>query len=54
MRSTITTIEELRRLGQKRVPKMFYDYVDSGAWSGATYAANEADFQRIKLRQRVG
>jgi L-lactate dehydrogenase (cytochrome) len=53
MRSTITTIEELRRLGQKRVPKMFYDYVDSGAWTGATYAANEADFQRIKLRQRV-
>ena len=53
MNQTITTIEELRLLGRQRVPKMFYDYVDSGAWTGATYAANEADFQRIKLRQRV-
>ena len=53
MTSPITTIEELRQLGRKRVPKMFYDYVDSGAWTGATYAANEADFNRIKLRQRV-
>jgi L-lactate dehydrogenase (cytochrome) len=32
---------------------MFYDYVDSGAWTGSTYEANETDFGRIKLRQRV-
>jgi L-lactate dehydrogenase (cytochrome) len=49
----ITTIEELRVLAKKRVPRMFYDYVDSGAWTGSTYEANEADFKRIKLRQRV-
>lgn len=49
----ITTIEELRALAKKRVPRMFYDYADSGAWTGSSYAANEADFKRIKLRQRV-
>jgi len=53
MPQPINTIEELRILAKKRVPKMFYDYVDSGAWTGSTYEANEADFKRIKLRQRV-
>ena len=53
MSQPITTIEELRTLAKKRVPRMFYDYVDSGAWTGSTYEANEADFKRIKLRQRV-
>jgi L-lactate dehydrogenase (cytochrome) len=53
MPQRITTIEELRVLAKKRVPRMFYDYVDSGAWTGSTYEANETDFKRIKLRQRV-
>ena len=53
MPQQITTIEELRVLAKKRVPRMFYDYVDSGAWTGSTYEANEGDFKRIKLRQRV-
>jgi L-lactate dehydrogenase (cytochrome) len=53
MPQQITTIEELRVLAKKRVPRMFYDYVDSGAWTGSTYEANETDFKRIKLRQRV-
>ena len=51
--TVITTIEDLRRLAQKRVPRMFYDYADSGSWTESTYRANESDFQRIKLRQRV-
>ena len=51
--SVITTIEELRILAQKRVPRMFYDYADSGSWTESTYRANESDFQKIKLRQRV-
>ena len=50
----ITSIEDLRILAKRRVPRMFYDYADSGAWSESTYRANEADFQRIYLRQRVG
>lgn len=49
----ITHIEELRLLAKKRVPRMFYDYADSGSWTESTYRANEADFQSIKLRQRV-
>ncbi|MBS0327915.1 MAG: alpha-hydroxy-acid oxidizing protein [Proteobacteria bacterium] len=51
--TTITNIEDLRRLAQKRVPRMFYDYADSGSWTESTYRANEADFERIRLRQRV-
>jgi L-lactate dehydrogenase (cytochrome) len=49
----ITSIEDLRVLAQKRVPRMFYDYADSGAWTEGTYRANESDFGKIKLRQRV-
>ena len=52
-RSVITTIEDLRVLAEKRVPRMFYDYADSGSWTESTYRANEGDFQKIKLRQRV-
>ena len=51
--TVITQVEDLRRLAQKRVPRMFYDYADSGSWTESTYRANEADFARIKLRQRV-
>ncbi len=51
--TVITCIEDLRVLAEKRVPRMFYDYADSGAWTESTYRANEADFQRIQLRQRV-
>ncbi len=49
----ITCIEDLRVLAEKRVPRMFYDYADSGSWTESTYRANEGDFQSIKLRQRV-
>lgn len=50
---TITNIEDLRALAEKRVPRMFYDYADSGSYTEGTYRANEADFGKIKLRQRV-
>jgi L-lactate dehydrogenase (cytochrome) len=49
----ITCIEDLRRLAQKRVPRMFYDYADTGSWTESTYRANEADFRGIRFRQRV-
>ena len=49
----ITCVEDLRRLAEKRVPRMFYDYADAGSWTEGTYRANESDFQAIKLRQRV-
>jgi L-lactate dehydrogenase (cytochrome) len=49
----ITTIEDLRVLAERRVPRMFYDYADSGSWTESTYRANTSDFHKIKLRQRV-
>ena len=53
MARPITCIEDLRVLAKRRVPRMFYDYADSGGWTESTYRANEADFQRVHLRQRV-
>ena len=51
--SDILTIADLKDLARRRVPKMFFDYADSGAWTESTYRANEEDFQKIKFRQRV-
>ena len=51
--TVITTIEDLRQVARRRVPRMFYDYADSGSWTESTYRANESDFQKIRLRQRV-
>lgn len=49
----ITTIEDLRRLYQRRVPRMFYDYAESGSWTEQTFRENSSDFDLIRLRQRV-
>ncbi|MDE2255046.1 MAG: alpha-hydroxy-acid oxidizing protein [Betaproteobacteria bacterium] len=51
--AVITNIEDLRILAKKRVPRMFYDYADSGSWTESTYRANQEEFGRLKLRQRV-
>ncbi|MER9584851.1 alpha-hydroxy acid oxidase [Mesorhizobium sp. M0276] len=51
--SHILTIADLKDLARRRVPKMFFDYADSGSWTESTYRANEEDFQKIKFRQRV-
>ncbi|MHB1110994.1 MAG: alpha-hydroxy acid oxidase [Devosia sp.] len=49
----LLTIDDLKRRAKRRVPKMFFDYADSGAWTEGTYRANEEDFGKIKFRQRV-
>jgi L-lactate dehydrogenase (cytochrome) len=51
--SQILTIADLQNLARRRVPKMFYDYADSGSWTESTYRANEEDFEKVKFRQRV-
>ena len=51
--TAIACIEDLRKKAERRVPRMFYDYADSGSWSESTYRANEGDLQAIKFRQRV-
>jgi L-lactate dehydrogenase (cytochrome) len=49
----LTCIEDFRVLAKKRVPKAFYDYVDSGSYTESTYRANTADLSALNLRQRV-
>ena len=49
----IAEIEDLRRLYRRRVPRMFYDYCESGSWTEQTFRENSADFDEIRLRQRV-
>ena len=49
----ITCIEDLRVLHERRVPRMFYDYAESGSWSESTFRRNSEAFAEIQLRQRV-
>jgi hypothetical protein len=49
----ITEIEDLRRIYKRRVPKMFYDYAESGSWTEQTFRENSSDFDDIRLRQRI-
>ncbi|WP_298050723.1 alpha-hydroxy acid oxidase [uncultured Paenalcaligenes sp.] len=49
----VTHIADFQRIARRRVPKMFYDYADSGSWSERTYRANESDLQRLLFKQRV-
>ena len=49
----ITEIEDLRRIYRRRVPKMFYDYAESGSWSEQTFRENTSDFEKLYFRQRV-
>jgi L-lactate dehydrogenase (cytochrome) len=51
--TTIVEIADLKKMAKKRVPKLFFDYADSGSWTEATYRANETDFQRLQLRQKI-
>lgn len=50
---TITTIQDLKDLHERRTPRMFYDYAESGSWTETTFRENTTDFEKIKLRQRV-
>lgn len=49
----ITNIDDLKRLHKRRVPKMFYDYAESGSWTEQTFRENTTDFDKIRIRQRV-
>ncbi len=49
----ITEIEDLKRIYKRRVPKMFYDYAETGSWTQQTFSDNCSDFDEIRLRQRV-
>src|SRR5690606_33451232 len=47
------TIDDLKTQAKRRVPRMFFDYADSGSWTQSTYFANEADVRALRFRQRV-
>lgn len=49
----ITNIDDLKRIYERRVPRMFYDYAESGSWTEQTFRDNTNDFEKIRLRQRV-
>ena len=49
----ITTIQDLKEIYQRRVPRMFYDYCESGSWTEQTFRDNTSDFSKLRLRQRV-
>ena len=51
--AAIACVDDLRKQMQRRVPRMFYDYCESGSWTESTFNANESDLQDIKFRQRV-
>ncbi len=51
--SQVTTIDELKAIAHKRVPTMFYDYMESGSWTETTFRANCDDFSKMTFRQRV-
>ena len=49
----ILEINDLKKLAKKKLPKMFYDYIDTGSYSGVTYTRNEEDFNKIKWKTGV-
>jgi L-lactate dehydrogenase (cytochrome) len=51
--SPITNIYDLKEIHRRRVPRMFYDYAESGSWSEQTFRDNVNDYARLRLRQKV-
>ena len=50
--SKMTCIEDLRLVAKRKMPRMFYDYIDSGSWTETTYCENTSDFKDIRFRQK--
>ena len=51
--SLITTVNDLKPIYKRQVPKMFYDYTESGSWTEQTFRENSSDFNRLYFRQKV-
>ena len=50
--SVITCIDDLKQIYKHRVPKMFYDYAETGSWTEQTFIENTSDFQELHFRQK--
>jgi L-lactate dehydrogenase (cytochrome) len=46
-------VADYREAARRRLPRVLFDYVDGAAYAEQTLAANTADFQALRLRQRV-
>jgi len=49
----IQSIEDLRALARRRIPRAIFDYADGGSYQETTLKANAADLDAIQLRPRV-
>jgi L-lactate dehydrogenase (cytochrome) len=49
----ILSIEDLRALARRRIPRAIFDYADGGSYQETTLKANAADLDAIQLRPRV-
>tara|TARA_B100001093_G_scaffold201889_1_gene193936 strand:+ start:7678 stop:8835 length:1158 start_codon:yes stop_codon:yes gene_type:complete len=49
----ITTIDDLKQMYKRRVPKMFYDYAETGSWTEQTFLENLIDFRELHFRQKI-
>lgn len=47
------TVGDFRRVAEKRLPRLLFDYVDGGAGAEVTMRQNVADFEALRLNQRV-
>ena len=51
--ATVTNIQDLRAIAQRKVPRAIFHYADRGSYDETTLAANKADLAALRLRQRV-
>jgi len=49
----ITCVDDLREIARHRVPRMFFDYAESGSYAEETLAANRRDLKAILFRQKI-
>jgi L-lactate dehydrogenase (cytochrome) len=47
------SIEDFRRLAQRRIPRAIFDYADGGSYDERTIRRNAADLDAMTFRQRV-
>jgi L-lactate dehydrogenase (cytochrome) len=51
--AVILSIDDLRQLAQRRIPKAIFDYADGGSYDERTIRRNAADLDAMSFRQRV-
>ena len=47
------SVSDFRELARRRLPKIFFEYIDGGSYAEETLRRNVADLEAIALCQRV-